>query len=304
LAGIFPHPGLDLVIDQLNRAGNVDRAGFVAGQFHLFFQLQPETAAGQADAARGIDIAIILPCQLGQKRIGLAGAVEEGRGNAAMEFLVDQHAHIAVGVENAGQRPGGTRLGRHEVAHIGAARAEDFLRDIGIVRWAEQRGDVEIEGRGADRQQFEIAGMGREEDMRAVALAADAFKDFAALHFDQARRIAVRIIIEDCIEKDIFRGEAGHAAPHVAGDQLQFFFGFFRIGHAQVGHGDAMTPHQRAYAACRSIDEIRCRLRRQQPQEEQHTENRMRRQPVVECLQLLAPAEQGKFEFQIHARLS
>ena len=184
LTGVFAYPRLDLVVQSLDSCGKVHGSFVIARYLHLLFKFQPEPATWQADTARRIDIALILTHEFREKWIGFAWAVEKSRRDAAFEFLIDQHADIAIVVEDGGERPSCTGLRWNEMPHVGAACPKDFLGNIGVVRWAKQRSDIQIECRRADRQQLEIPRMTGEEYMRAVLLVPYAFEDLTALNLD------------------------------------------------------------------------------------------------------------------------
>ena len=56
LLRIFPHPGLDLVVEHLRRRIDVDLPLVVARQSDLRLDLQPEPVSRKADAARRVNL--------------------------------------------------------------------------------------------------------------------------------------------------------------------------------------------------------------------------------------------------------
>lgn len=132
--------------------------------------------------------------------------------------------------------------------------------------------------------------MPREDDMRFL-LAGDLDEMIDAANLDAARLRRFRVVIEERIEKDVFRGEASHVAPHVGSDGLDLAVALFRICLAQIGDGDVVAPNPRPNAAGDTVGEIERAVDRQQAQHPNHRHRGARQQPIVELAQPPAMAE-------------
>ena len=109
--------------------------------------------------------------------------------DAAGEMLVDQHAEMAAALEHALHGEGGALARRLEPAHGLAADLVHDAGDGGVVRGAEHGGGVKAVAGGADRRQFPIGEMGR-EDQAGLAVVAQRDEMLDAVDLD-ARRARV-----------------------------------------------------------------------------------------------------------------
>src|SRR6266850_1316360 len=72
LAGVLTHPALDHFGEELGGSRHVDAAALIARQGQFVLDFEAETIAGQPDAARRIDVAVIVTGQHAKHGIALA----------------------------------------------------------------------------------------------------------------------------------------------------------------------------------------------------------------------------------------
>jgi hypothetical protein len=142
------------------------------------------------------------------------------------------------------------------MAHLGAARSQQFLRDVGIVGRTEQGHHVKTEGRRADRQQLEIAGMRGEDDARVFLVRRSLKKVSAPWTSISPGSVGIRVKVEQLVEIDVFGGEAGHVAPHADWRSAPFFLGFSGKAWRKIVQRQ-LVARERDRASGHEIDEAR-----------------------------------------------
>src|SRR5690606_29675466 len=103
LSWILAYAALHPNVDGPGEPGDTDGAGPQPRRAEVFLDFQSGAATRQPDAARRVEVAIIVPHQLRHERARGAFAAEERCRNAALETLIHERADIAVGVKDACQ---------------------------------------------------------------------------------------------------------------------------------------------------------------------------------------------------------
>ncbi len=169
----------------------------------------------------------------------------------------------------------------YQLAHARAAEGEDLVGDIGVVGRPEEHRHFEAERIAGDRQQLEIARMGREDDKRP-RIVAQVGEDRNAGNFHPARLVLFRIEIEQPVKEDVFGGEPAHMAPARDRDLFKFLVGLFRVGIAQVDEHQLVAAELRPDATRHSVGEPDTRIRRKDLEKVEEPECTLRHQPLLE----------------------
>ena len=118
-----------------------------------------------------------------------------------------------------------------------------------------------------------------------LPLAGDLDEMVDAADFDPARLGGIRVEIEKSVQEDVFGRQAGHVAPHVGRDGLDFGIALFRIGEAQIVDRHPMPSDPWTNTAGDTVGEVERAVRRQKAQQADHRHGKPRHQPVLHLAQ-------------------
>ena len=171
-------------------------------------------------------------------------------------------------------------MGGYQRTGARAALGEEAPGDIRIVRRPEERGDVQPECGGGDRQQLEVAGM-RGEDDEWTRVLEEIEEDGDSLDLDAVLAVALRVEVEDLVEEDVFGREPGHADPHFEGDRLALLVALAREGIPQIRKRELVAGRQRPDAAGERVDHLDRPVEGETGEDAEEGEEHLRYDPVA-----------------------